>query len=781
MEEQKTTDPITDKTGDYIAASVIRGLYTKNALWPEPDWEKLYKEHPGVSKETIFGLREIYRAIPGQMPDVGCEQSVLEDETTQWQAFVRQVKDLFEKMPFDSMNKDEMLVYWAQFLIDYGVITKDGLFVHDGITLDHKSFTKQNAVSYFATINLWSAVCCQGSPFYKNKVEDSQFLMPKEERAPRGYRIFTWTARDMAEHPSVPAQPGQYVCFRTTSQSGKRYKGSLFAIPGGVFSSREDALQFCRERANPKNKEALGEPLSPLAKLQKMQRTGPDIRNGRDVTEEELCQTYHLGGIEFGKSLGKKERQDHLNHLYDALYDLSCVLQIPKEEIGIKGTLSFRIGIGTIKNSYGSHRVEADPTGNYSYRINKHVINLARSCNKGSLAHEYFHALDVAIGSQLTGTYSGCSFLYSSTDLRNYHGYASDPDQLPLCVAHVMDALGRRPVSAEERERSREGYQKNREVQIREYESSIRNHLCELLPDQKLSKEQRIERDQAIDQLLLSEDPGYLPAVTQNFEETIIPLYQSITGYTSVLCRFETNEQQKADDNLLQSAIYETAHMRAVKQCPIPSPVSTVPSTYLQNAKLLDERDNPSKTYFANPREMFARAGDAYVQDALNRLGRSNAYLCEASTEDKQSDRFPTGQEREASDQAYNLMMRDLRIRGLLSDHIQEPEMLEGVVMDDEHVPVPFVIQSVPESPGCYSYRIGGGQEYIIPTCHSMMDSVESILDDARKHYSRYLDVNRIMFTGSNLEPNPEHALPISQTKPLPPSQKQAASRDLER
>jgi len=115
-------------------------------------------------------------------------------------------------------------------------------------------------------------------------------------------------------------------------------------------------------------------------------RIGKDHRNGRDITVEQFQDTFGFRGGEFGKWVqqGKnaKERQGILNAAYDGLMDMADVLGVPPRAISLGGRLG--IAFGARGRGWASAHFEPDTF----------VINLTKTRGAGSLAHEWFHALD---------------------------------------------------------------------------------------------------------------------------------------------------------------------------------------------------------------------------------------------------------------------------------------------------------------------------------------------------------------------------------------------------
>lgn len=116
------------------------------------------------------------------------------------------------------------------------------------------------------------------------------------------------------------------------------------------------------------------------------ERAGENRRNGKDVTEEMFDRAFGFRGVQFGNWVGQgaeaKGRQGMLNDAYDALLDLADILGIPSKAISLNGTLGLSFG------ARGAGKAAAH------FEPSNLVINLTKTRGAGSLAHEWFHALD---------------------------------------------------------------------------------------------------------------------------------------------------------------------------------------------------------------------------------------------------------------------------------------------------------------------------------------------------------------------------------------------------
>ncbi len=115
-------------------------------------------------------------------------------------------------------------------------------------------------------------------------------------------------------------------------------------------------------------------------------RRGPDHRQGRSVTFLDVKKAFDLYQISVGRWVTQQEQAAAANHFYDALADLMAILGGTPELISMRGTLSLKYGTG------GQRGVAAH------YEPQFRTLALAKNAGPGSLAHEWFHALDHYLG-----------------------------------------------------------------------------------------------------------------------------------------------------------------------------------------------------------------------------------------------------------------------------------------------------------------------------------------------------------------------------------------------
>ena len=111
-------------------------------------------------------------------------------------------------------------------------------------------------------------------------------------------------------------------------------------------------------------------------------REGKDRRGGKDVTPERFSEEFGFRGVQFGNWTNGRDRQAALNEAYDSFHDLAEVLGVSPRALSLNGELGLSFGARGSGNA------------NAHYEPKEVVINLTKTRGAGSLAHEWWHALD---------------------------------------------------------------------------------------------------------------------------------------------------------------------------------------------------------------------------------------------------------------------------------------------------------------------------------------------------------------------------------------------------
>jgi hypothetical protein len=152
------------------------------------------------------------------------------------------------------------------------------------------------------------------------------------------------------------------------------------------FDSRENAMAFAEESKNEvyktyKREEAEHKKFV-FFDTGENSRIGEDYRGGKDVTAQDFMDTFGFRGVQFGNWTNQDDRQMAVNQAYDAFLDLAKLLGVSPKALSLNGELGMAFG------SRGSG------FGNAHYELGEVVINLTKTKGAGSLAHEWWHALD---------------------------------------------------------------------------------------------------------------------------------------------------------------------------------------------------------------------------------------------------------------------------------------------------------------------------------------------------------------------------------------------------
>ncbi len=190
-------------------------------------------------------------------------------------------------------------------------------------------------------------------------------------------------------------------------------------------------------------------------------RVGEDHRNGADVTPEMFAEAFGFRGVQFGNYVEGSKRQQDLNEAYDALLDLAGVLDVPAKSLSLNSELGLAFGA---RGTGGKNAAKAH------YEAGKVVINLTKREGAGSLAHEWFHAVDNYF-SRLRKDKSG--FL---TETARESGEGVRPEMLQA-FAEIMKSINRTDLKMRsqkiDRTRTKDYWSTGLEMAARSFESYI--------------------------------------------------------------------------------------------------------------------------------------------------------------------------------------------------------------------------------------------------------------------------------------------------------------------
>lgn len=111
-------------------------------------------------------------------------------------------------------------------------------------------------------------------------------------------------------------------------------------------------------------------------------RNGPDYRFNSDVSFTDIQAQFGFATIRLGRWVSPVEQQLAANLIFDALADLSLILNVPPVVIGLRGSLHLAFG------------TDGNINAKAHYQPGKRTLALAKNAGGGALAHEFWHAFD---------------------------------------------------------------------------------------------------------------------------------------------------------------------------------------------------------------------------------------------------------------------------------------------------------------------------------------------------------------------------------------------------
>ncbi len=186
-------------------------------------------------------------------------------------------------------------------------------------------------------------------------------------------------------------------------------------------------------------------------------REGNDYRKGEDVTAEQFREQFGFRGVQFGNWTNQRDRQEAVNQAFDAFMDLSRILGVSPKALSLNGELGIAFG------ARGSGKALAH------YEPSQVVINLTKTNGAGSLAHEWWHALDNYFARQ--GNVA-MGFVTQSKNIEMR-------DELRQAFNTLIDHLEKSPYNQRSKQRGSSYWGTPIEETARMFEQWINNQLAE--------------------------------------------------------------------------------------------------------------------------------------------------------------------------------------------------------------------------------------------------------------------------------------------------------------
>ena len=357
----------------------------KDNVWKRPDYRKLIEG--GADRNILFVRNEIRKALN---QNIAYPYRATEDQRL-WiqQEFIETVREI-QAMAEKVSTKEDLLAMGRPWLKAKGYIQESG-------TSYTEKWRKNPALlgtDYVYTIEHLA----RNFDNLTKLADKANFAVDAEKKIPNGF--------------SIHEDDSNHTWFIT--------RGSW--IVKHSFPSYDDALNYLRNAASNSKKKTRFVP----QQLLEVHRKGPDYRSSKDVKGQDYLDTFGFKGGEFGNWMSEKDRRVSMNYGFDALKDLADALGIADTDISLGGNLSIAFGArGQGLSGAAAH-----------YEQERHVINLTKMNGAGSLAHEWFHALDDFLGG------------YGSKFATEYG--AKLPEATKAAVRHLLTTMQYRDATQEE-------------------------------------------------------------------------------------------------------------------------------------------------------------------------------------------------------------------------------------------------------------------------------------------------------------------------------------------
>jgi len=345
------------ESGDltYLNDAEAEKYIKKDYVWRPINYKKLFSE--GTERGTLYLYKLTRDSIPTTLYiSSKASQDVKQQKRAIYVDTINKIKNGIEKVK----TADDLAKLRDEIFVEPGYLVKQGdrysttsLF-YDNPALDVALFNNWNrTIKMFDRLDAWAQKEKIGLGSVEKKLAD--------------YKI----------HQN---EDGKYYLF-------KKSWGNSYSQVSDIGFENEDVansiLRMAVEKEQTAKQVKRKERIVP-PQLKTINRKGIDYRSNKNVIGDDYLSVFKFRGGEFGNWLSELDRQTSLNYGYDALMDLADALNISREGISLNGDLAIAFGArGQGLSSAAAH-----------YELERRVINLTKMNGAGSLAHEWFHAVD---------------------------------------------------------------------------------------------------------------------------------------------------------------------------------------------------------------------------------------------------------------------------------------------------------------------------------------------------------------------------------------------------
>ena len=625
---------------------------TKSKVWPRPDYEQLVSDglHPlfarvlkniydGIGnnpqsksdealQEYINIVNRVRNAVIGWMKDTSAQSAFMDSVVDGAKRDVNISKGgpvaMSELMKSSDFTKTFMDMLWPAEMTkpSYGRFSrgseanKEAHAIGGNRALKAMQISKQDLVKFMKEIEV-------GWPGKREAWQTRGYSVQPSATIPieRGYRYdssatgnnekqVVWYTRIAGSFPTeVEARKA------LTDKGAFLLLDKVQRIKGG-YDTREQAEEAARKLTSREGVKS-GRDLRGM-NITEAERTGPDRRSvDEDISSKRFMDTFGFKGVNFGRQgyINDVERQEYLNHAYDALLDLSDMLGIPVKALSLNGELGIAFGA----QGRGGHAAAHFVPGH-------NEINMTKTMGAGTLAHEWGHALDHYFGvmaglGKTTEPYLSEHATYPGSN----SGINTDSIRPEVVQAFktIVETMTRRPMTENE-------WMLRQNSSISKSTKNVKSWLDHARKQfEQQTKQNKTERLKDFDVLAERIVAGDLGDGYINDPRSRHTAWKPAVNELRLLFKDATGRILDKDTSTsIQSWAWSETTASEAKQA-VPEHLPQTATDYERESRRMDA-DKKGKPYWATKVEMFARAFELFVNDKLAEQNFRNTFLSNA-------------------------------------------------------------------------------------------------------------------------------------------------------
>ncbi|WP_373218604.1 LPD1 domain-containing protein [Ruminococcus sp. 5_1_39BFAA] len=572
----------------------------KDNIWKKPDYQAMLDD--GIPLGVVYFIKKARDGLNAS-PQYYRRDDTPEKRLARQKEYIQTVRELQGAVSEVRTVEDAMQVY-DRFFVENGYLEQ----VQGWGSGIHYQATEKGRENPAITNKLSNTLMVRSAGYFERnftqKAQKEQFGVSKDQKVPKGYAIHFNDGKNTYSKNNDWKPDTWYVT-----------KG--YSILQTNFETREAALKWVQELAKGRSKSGKTRFVPP--QLIAVRRTGPDYRNGAEITGQHYLDTFGFRGGEFGNWMNQNDRQASLNMGFEALKDLAAALQVSDKDIAYQGTLAIAFG------ARGSGNAAAH------YEPLRKVINLTKMHGAGSLAHEWWHGLDDYLGTKMGAK-----------------GMLSEQPRLYAQFQKLIEAMKYKPETPEQAAKRTEAQtERTRKNAASWLDSAVLGSL------KRHGNEEQMETYAVLREAFLSGEAGSV--------EQISAFKKSVTGRV-----IPKSERERLE-------IFE--HMLSGMQAQEAPQIGRVETDFYRNSVRMGKECEKDGGYWDSNVEMTARAFACYIKDKLPYqsdylAGHADCAVTFVSDKDGKMEvlkAYPEGEERRAINAVFDEIVADLKREQILT------------------------------------------------------------------------------------------------------------------